>query len=133
MIALTASVFEEERAAVLAAGCDDFVRKPIREGEVLAKMGEHLGVRYVYEELVRPAEEVEAAPLRVDVALSDLANLPVEWLADLRQAAMGGRSQRLLDLIAQIETDHAELSRELRSLVAEYKFREIVALIESIP
>ena len=35
IIALTASTFEEERAIVLSAGCDDFVRKPFRE-EVLS-------------------------------------------------------------------------------------------------
>lgn len=31
IIALTANAFEEERMAALAAGCDDFVRKPIQE------------------------------------------------------------------------------------------------------
>jgi CheY-like chemotaxis protein len=31
VIALTASAFEEERASLMAAGCDDFIRKPFKE------------------------------------------------------------------------------------------------------
>lgn len=35
MIATTASAFEEERQAVLALGCDDFIRKPFTQNEIL--------------------------------------------------------------------------------------------------
>jgi signal transduction histidine kinase/CheY-like chemotaxis protein len=37
IIALTASTLEEEKAVVLAAGCNDFVRKPFPEGIILTK------------------------------------------------------------------------------------------------
>src|ERR671933_332213 len=50
VIALTASVLEEERAVVLSTGCDDFLRKPFREEEIFAAMHKHIGVRYLYEE-----------------------------------------------------------------------------------
>jgi CheY-like chemotaxis protein len=46
IIALTASAFEEDPATARAAGCDDFVRKPIRMPEVFAKLREHLGCVY---------------------------------------------------------------------------------------
>ena len=45
--ALTASVFDEERDAVLAAGIDDFVRKPFRAKVIFESMERLLGVRYV--------------------------------------------------------------------------------------
>ena len=48
IIALTASVLEEEKAEALSAGCDDFVRKPFREEEIFEIMKKHLGVRYLY-------------------------------------------------------------------------------------
>ena len=38
IIALTASVFEEDKDKVLRAGCDDFVRKPFHEEEIFDKM-----------------------------------------------------------------------------------------------
>jgi CheY-like chemotaxis protein len=37
IIALTASAFEEQQASILAAGCDDLVRKPFREQVILKK------------------------------------------------------------------------------------------------
>ena len=45
IIALTASAFEEDRAAILAAGCDDMVRKPLEEDRLFVVMGELLGLQ----------------------------------------------------------------------------------------
>ena len=50
VIALTASVLEEEKAIVLSAGCDDFIRKPFRENIIYETMAKHLGVKYIYED-----------------------------------------------------------------------------------
>jgi signal transduction histidine kinase/ActR/RegA family two-component response regulator len=49
IVALTAHALEEEKEAILAAGCDDFVRKPFREQEIFEAMAKHLGLKYVYE------------------------------------------------------------------------------------
>ena len=51
VIALTASVLEEEKAIVISAGCDDFVRKPFKERMIFEMLTKHLGVQYIYEEL----------------------------------------------------------------------------------
>jgi CheY-like chemotaxis protein len=44
VIALTASVLEEEKAIILSAGCDDFVRKPFNEQTIFDVLSKHLGV-----------------------------------------------------------------------------------------
>jgi two-component system sensor histidine kinase/response regulator len=49
IIALTASAFEEQRLAILEAGCDDFLRKPFREEQLFEKIAHYIGVRYIYE------------------------------------------------------------------------------------
>jgi CheY-like chemotaxis protein len=50
IVALTASTFEEERAGILAAGCDEYLRKPFRDEALFAILTERLGVRFVMAE-----------------------------------------------------------------------------------
>ena len=50
IVGLSASVFVSERAEMLAAGLDDFLRKPYLPREILDCMAQHLGVRYKYAE-----------------------------------------------------------------------------------
>ena len=50
IIALTAHAFEEDREAVFAAGCDDFISKPVSEKLLLKKVAELLGLDEVCEE-----------------------------------------------------------------------------------
>ena len=50
VIAITASVWEEEKAVILSAGCDDFVRKPFHTKAIFDIMAKHLGVGYIYQD-----------------------------------------------------------------------------------
>jgi CheY-like chemotaxis protein len=126
IIALTAHAFEEERAAILAAGCDDFVRKPFREHEIFDKMAQHLGLRYVYQGLAPDG----AAQTRPDLTPSDLADLPADWVAELHHAAARGRAKRILDLIEDIRPDHAHVAEVLAVWVHEFRFDKIIVLAE---
>ena len=131
IIALTASAFEEERAEVLAAGCDDFVRKPFRETEIFEKMANHLNLTYLYEEMAPEAEQQgPASP--VHLTPTDLARLPAKWRVDLREAASRGRSEQLYRLIDLIRADHAQMAEALTTLVQALEFRKIVSLTEQI-
>ncbi|WP_083619103.1 response regulator, partial [Planktothrix serta] len=50
ILAITASVFEQDRQSILVAGCNDWISKPFKEEVLLEKIQEHLGVEYVYQE-----------------------------------------------------------------------------------
>ena len=50
IIALTASALQEESVAILATGCDDFIRQPFSADELFSLMTKHLGVCYTYAE-----------------------------------------------------------------------------------
>lgn len=53
IIALTASAFEEQRQAILSAGCDDFASKPVDREKLLTLIGSHLGISYLYAKAFR--------------------------------------------------------------------------------
>ena len=72
VFALSASAFEHERAEILAAGCDDFVTKPYREGTIFDKLSEHLGLAFAHPPLrrlgvsrLRLGDRRPAAPLQL--------------------------------------------------------------------
>lgn len=125
VIALTASTFEEERATVLSAGCDDFVRKPFREEVIWEKMAQYLGVRYVYEDLA----SVSAEPMvSEELTREALFSMPIQWLAQMHQAASQLDTQLTSQLIAQIPEEHSCLAKALQKKVSEFDFDQIMNL-----
>jgi CheY-like chemotaxis protein len=125
VIAVTASAFEEERARILEAGCDGFVRKPFSQAEIFDLMAVYLGVQYEYQEL-KPSVTTESARL----TRADLAGLPDGWVAELRQVSTHGRIQELLTIIGQIEESHPQMASELQAMVHNYEFKQILDLTE---
>ena len=57
IVALTASAFEEDRQAILDAGCDDMVRKPLEQEGLFGLMAKLLGLRYRRSEVGAPLAE----------------------------------------------------------------------------
>ncbi|NEP09355.1 MAG: response regulator [Symploca sp. SIO2C1] len=129
IIAVTASAFEEERAEILAAGCDDFVRKPFREEVIWEKMAQHLGVRYVYvqkDEVGKIKQEKTTSDLKLDT--SELSVMPTEWLVQLHQSATELRAKEIVQLTKQIPEEHAQLAKILKDLVDNFRFDTIINL-----
>ncbi len=131
IIALTASALEEERAVILSAGCDDFLRKPFREADIFDIMNEHLGVRYIYDS---PSDSTASTQNEADIqgALTPktLAALPLELLTNLKQAAIRIDMDRIDSLIDEIRTYNAALAEGLATLAADFKYDEILTLIQ---
>jgi PAS domain S-box-containing protein len=128
IIALTASAFEEERAVALSAGCDDFIRKPFREAEILEKMAHYLGVRYIYESLPSPTQP-EAIQPDATISLVELwEGMPAEWREQLHQAATQVDAEEIDRLMRQTPPEHATLSLYIADLVNRYRFDRIVEL-----
>jgi CheY-like chemotaxis protein len=127
IIALTASAFEEERALALAVGCDDFIRKPFRESDILYALTHYLGARFVYEEVERGAREDTVPPGVVETAL---AEAPSQWLEDLNRATVEGDIEQMEALIEQIEEQNIELASALTRLAYDFEYEEILTLIQ---
>ncbi|QYM80415.1 response regulator [Horticoccus luteus] len=71
IVAMSASVLSFNRDEALAAGCDDFLPKPFRQSELLAKLGLHLRLTWRYEESSSPFSSTAPG----DVPLRDLRQL----------------------------------------------------------
>jgi CheY-like chemotaxis protein len=106
--ALTASVFDEERDAVLAAGIDDFLRKPFREKTVFECMERLLGVRYV--------RSTRAGKTILDPRphlLPQIATLPEDLKSELLSAILLLEKDRITDAIRLVSAINPALGAEL--------------------
>jgi PAS domain S-box-containing protein len=132
ILALTASVFEDERPQAIAAGCDDFIRKPFREEELFAKMAHYLGVRYRYES-IDPISSPEATPADLTAALLLIDRMPAEWRSQLHQAATQVDAEQILRSIDLIPSEYSALAVAISDLINRYQFDRIVELTRSSP
>ncbi len=57
VVAAGASILEEEKAVVWSTGCDEFIRKPFKDEEILEAIARYLGAEFIYEDLGEAAQK----------------------------------------------------------------------------
>jgi CheY-like chemotaxis protein len=104
IIALTASVFKEERDNIVAASMDDFIRKPYRTEEIYECLVRNLGVKLVYEKS-SPASVAEPTAALDSEAF---AIMPQELRVELTNALISLDVVKITKLIRRVsELDSA--------------------------
>jgi PAS domain S-box-containing protein len=124
IIALSASSFEEERADFLAAGCDDFLRKPLQEEELFGLMQKHLGLRFLYEE-ESPATPGPLAQVQADA----LTTLPDELRRSLEQALIRLDTDGVASAIAQVSDK--PMAHALEKMAHDFHYGEMLQLLQN--
>jgi CheY-like chemotaxis protein len=127
IIAVTGSAFEEDRDRILAIGCDDFIRKPVSESLLFAKIAQHLGARFCYEAVELDGETAvqgQLWPLSQDA----LHVMPIDWVTALNQAARECHEPAVFQLLQQIPTEHETLAIALKQLAIDFRFEEMANL-----
>ncbi len=125
IIALTASVFREDRQDVIRSGADDLIGKPVREAELLQKIAARLGIEYLYaDDGPSPERDAVASPAE-SLGVEALATLPAKTLRAMREATSSADIDRLHALIAEVETVAAPTARVLRSLAEAFDYEGI--------
>ncbi len=122
IVAVSACVLSDEQTALHAADCDDFVRKPYRESEIVACLVKHLGVRMVYADA--PATQAVAQPA------FDLTGLPAAWLEQVRRAAVAADAAQLLRLAAEVEREWPTVTCNLCAAVDDFNYHKILTAID---
>ncbi|MEZ0371539.1 MAG: response regulator [Candidatus Sericytochromatia bacterium] len=128
IVAVTASSFEEERKAILATGCDDFIRKPVSEAEVCEALQRYLGIEFLYEQI--EPEPLPAAPARPQSLEWALAAVPAPLLVQLQQATEASDLALINQALAAIAAPSAQAHQELARLAGQFDYDRMLELLE---
>ncbi|MBD0266620.1 MAG: response regulator, partial [Tolypothrix sp. Co-bin9] len=132
IIALTANAFEEQRTAMMQAGCNDFINKPFQEEILLEKLSQYLGLEYIYQEETNEIPE-NSKKTTQEILLSDdlaplLSQMSRDWLAEVYNAAAQCSDDLIFDLLKQIPPENALLKDCLSDLANNFLFDKIMEL-----
>ncbi len=131
ILALTATAFEESRAAILAAGCDDMLCKPFQTHDLFDLMRQHLQLEYRYATNEASPINASASPVTLSTsALADqLTTMPLTWLQKLQQAAAKCSDAETKVLLQEIPREQTVLAAKLYELVDVFQFDHILELL----
>lgn len=125
IVAVTASAFKEDQQELMAAGMDDFVRKPYHFDEIYDCLVRQLGVEYIYHEAV----STEAGPEAV-LEAEMLAGLPVSLRQYLREALVTLDPERISMVIGQIAERDTLLGQVLVRFVENFDYPAILKALD---
>jgi len=122
IIAVSASVFDDQFQEVMAAGASDFLRKPLREEELLEKVARFLPAEFEYEAEEGSLEAGEGEILLAPALAEGLALLPEDTRQELLDAARQLDKGRILTLINRQEGLTPGVAENIRSHAEAYRF-----------
>ena len=127
IVAVTASAFKEQQPELLAAGMDDYIRKPYRFNDVYDCLARQLGLQFAYRPET-PATETLPTPLTPQ----HLEGLKEELRAELRDALLSLNHERIVTAIGHIAASDAELARTLSRLTDEFDYPSILNALDTV-
>ena len=131
IIALTANAFDKDGNEALESGMNDYLCKPFKIEELLAKIKCQMPVEYIYAEgQFSSNQEKSNVPLLLST--DKLMCLPTELLNELEQATLNGDIEQLKTLIKSIAEKDPRLSDALLVLADQYEYDRLLKLLEEI-
>lgn len=121
IIAVSASTFNQDKQRSLAAGCNEFISKPIKIETLLQQLQKHLKLEWVYEQPTSDsAGQAAASP--------SMIGPPAEQAALLLELAMKGDITGIKQQAAQLgqlDEKYGPFVRELQQLAQRYRIKQI--------
>jgi signal transduction histidine kinase/CheY-like chemotaxis protein len=131
VIALTASVLEEEKAIMLSAGCNDFIRKPFSEQMIFDTLTKHLGVKFIYEKTPN-YEYANDTAIETTLISKNLQIMPDKWIVKLYESALKADNYQVMELISEIPEQEIWLARSLTKFARNFEFEKLIDLAEPL-
>lgn len=122
IVALTASLLEDNHPEILEAGCNAVLRKPVEPSVLFETVATYLNLEFEYGNL--PSQPV----MENEFDFFDLSVLPNETRQRLYNAAIGLDTELIGVIISELETDYPEVALYLKQLVDEFQFDFISSL-----
>ncbi|MET0093319.1 MAG: response regulator, partial [Sedimenticola sp.] len=128
VLAITASVFEEQRVRIMEAGCDGVVYKPFKAHEIFDAMAEQLDVRYIH----ASDEQAESDGSGYTVSPAELERLPATVRQALADSIVNLSVDNVNTAIQQVQNLNPGLAGRLQSLADNLQYSEILKLLNRV-
>ena len=126
--AVTASGLESDRSEVLAAGVDDYVRKPYRPEMIFDCMRRHLGVRYRRAHTIPERRQDRTPALSADT----IAQLPAPLRIKLRNAVVSLDARLISEVIREVAEQDAVLGSALARYAEKLAYSPILKAVDGV-
>ncbi|MEM8504005.1 MAG: ATP-binding protein [Cyanobacteria bacterium P01_D01_bin.1] len=152
IIALSASSLQSEQAEAIAAGCDDFIRKPLRDSEIFEAIAQQLGACYTYAEASQSEESPsELSPYTEEQSqesqsqksqheesqsqeshhINALSTLSAHTLSALESATLRLQWDEIFVQIETIRAVDETLANRLSHAVENFRYDQIIGSIQT--
>jgi signal transduction histidine kinase/DNA-binding NarL/FixJ family response regulator len=126
VVALTASVFEDQREALFKAGVDAFISKPYRIEEIFTCLHQYLDVQFLYQQT-----EASSVYTSGHILPESFKHLPAALQTQLHDAALQLDIEQTSSIIEQIKKLDLTIAASLQQYLEQMDFQAILDLCES--
>ncbi|MBW4599823.1 MAG: CHASE2 domain-containing protein [Calothrix sp. FI2-JRJ7] len=134
IIALTASIFEEQQDQFIKIGCNAFIGKPVSETLLYEQIARYLDVKYISTSTSCVKHKQENKPQEtslLELTSEQLSTMSSEWIDKLHYAAISLNDQSITELIKDIPETENIFAETLTSLVDNFRLDIIAKCIET--
>ncbi len=126
IIAVTASVFDDEKTGILAMGVNDFIKKPFRENELFESIRKYANLEFEYE---IDEDEITTLTTQLPEIKQQALTLPDLLRKRISEACKLGDMDELLQCINLVSETNAELGNHCMKLLNAFAFEKMDCLM----
>lgn len=126
IVAVTASVFEEEKQKIMEYGVDEFIRKPYKEEEIYDILKRRFGISYIYQHI----EKEENGNEKLEEESNWKEKIPKETIEIIKDAVINGDVDKIIETAENINQYDECFAGRIKNLANGYKFEELNKIFE---